>query len=60
VAQEHEATLGTVALAWVLSKPGVTAAVVRAHNIDSLDVGLLSSTIGLTRQQIALLDAASA
>jgi aryl-alcohol dehydrogenase-like predicted oxidoreductase len=49
-----------VALAWVLSKPGVTAAVVRAHNIDSLDVGLLSSTIGLTRQQIALLDAASA
>jgi aryl-alcohol dehydrogenase-like predicted oxidoreductase len=60
VAQEHESTLATVALAWVLSKPGITAAVVRAHNIDSLDVGLLSSTIGLTRQQIALLDAASA
>ena len=60
VAQEHEATLSVVALAWVLSKPGITAAVVRAHNIDALDVSLLSSTIGLTRQQIALLDAASA
>jgi hypothetical protein len=43
----------------VLSKPGITAAVVRAHTIDSLDVGLLGSAIALTRQQIALLDAAS-
>jgi aryl-alcohol dehydrogenase-like predicted oxidoreductase len=60
VGQEHEATLGTVALAWVLSKPGITAAVVRAHNVDTLDFSLLGSTIGLTRQQIALLDAASA
>jgi aryl-alcohol dehydrogenase-like predicted oxidoreductase len=60
VAQEHETTLATVALAWVLSKPGITAAVVRAYSVDTLDVGLLSSTIGLTRQQIASLDAASA
>lgn len=60
VAHEHETTLATVALAWVLSKPGITAAVVRAYSVDTLDVGLLSSTIGLTRQQIASLDAASA
>jgi aryl-alcohol dehydrogenase-like predicted oxidoreductase len=60
VAREHDATPGTVALAWVLSKPGVTAAVVRAHNVETVDISLLSSTIGLTRQQIALLDAASA
>lgn len=60
VAQEHETTPAVVALAWVLAKPGVTAAVVRAHNLDALDVGLLGSTIVLTRQQAALLDAASA
>ena len=60
VAHEHDATPGTVALAWVLSKPGITAAVVRAHDVDTLDISLLGSTVGLTRQQIALLDAASA
>lgn len=60
VATEHEATLATVALAWVLSKPGITAAVVRGHNLEALDTGMMSSTVALTRQQIALLDAASA
>jgi aryl-alcohol dehydrogenase-like predicted oxidoreductase len=60
VAEEHEATLAAVALAWVLSKPGVTAAVVRGYDLDTLDASLLGSTIALTRQQIASLDAASA
>lgn len=60
VAVEHGATLATVALAWVLSKPGITAAVVRGHNQEALEADLLSSTITLTRQQTALLDAASA
>lgn len=60
VALEHEATLATVALAWVLSKPGITAAIVRGHDLEALEAGFVSSTIALTRQQIALLDAASA
>lgn len=60
VAQEHETTLTTVALGWVLSKPGITAAVVRAHDLDALDAGMLGTTITLTRQQIAALDAVSA
>lgn len=60
VAREHGATCSTVALAWVLSKPGVTAAIVRAHDLDALDAGFLGSTVTLTRRQRALLDAASA
>ncbi|HWH97509.1 MAG TPA: aldo/keto reductase [Pseudolysinimonas sp.] len=60
VAGEQEATLATVALAWVLSKPGITAAVVRGHDLDTLDAAFLGSTISLTRHQIALLDSASA
>lgn len=60
VAAEQQATLATVALGWVLSKPGITAAVVRAYDLDALDAGFLGSTIALTRQQIALLDSASA
>lgn len=59
VAREHEATLATVALAWVLSKPGITAAIVRAPDLDTVDAGFLGSTISLTRQQTAALDAAS-
>lgn len=60
VAREHESSLTAVALAWVLSKPGITAAIVRAHDLDSLDAGILGSTIALTRQQSAALDLASA
>lgn len=60
VAREHESTPGNVALSWVLSKPGVTAAVVRMWNPDGVIVGFDGSEIALTRQQVAELDAASA
>lgn len=60
VAEEQGVDSATVALAWVLHKPGVTAAIVRAHDLASLDGGLLGSTITLTRHQMAALDAASA
>jgi aryl-alcohol dehydrogenase-like predicted oxidoreductase len=60
VAAEHGVDVATVALAWVLHKPGVTAAVVRAHDLASLDGGFLGSTITLTRHQLGALDAASA
>jgi aryl-alcohol dehydrogenase-like predicted oxidoreductase len=59
VALEHGTSPSAVALAWVLSKPGITAAVVRAHDLDALDAGLLGSAIALTRQQSAALDLAS-
>ncbi|MFC0682155.1 aldo/keto reductase [Lysobacter korlensis] len=60
VAQEQSRSLATIALAWVLAKPGVTAAAVRARGADQLHELLAATEVQLTRQQMAALDAASA
>jgi aryl-alcohol dehydrogenase-like predicted oxidoreductase len=59
IAAEHESTSASVALAWVLSKPGVTAAIVRINNLEALHDGLIGSSIQLTRHQLSVLDDAS-
>jgi len=60
IALEHGTAPANVALSWVLSKPGVTAAVVRMWNPDGVVVGFDGSELALTRQQVAELDDASA
>jgi aryl-alcohol dehydrogenase-like predicted oxidoreductase len=60
VASEHDRPLGTIALAWVLAKPGVTAAAVRARAADQLREHLAATEVQLTRHQMAALDSASA
>jgi aryl-alcohol dehydrogenase-like predicted oxidoreductase len=59
LAAEHGTTSASVALAWVLSRPGVTAAILRFHNLDALHDGLVGTSIQLTRHQLATLDDAS-
>jgi aryl-alcohol dehydrogenase-like predicted oxidoreductase len=60
VAGELGTTLSRVALAWVLVKPGIAAAAVRAKDPDQLADLLGAAGVGLTRQQAALLDKVSA
>jgi aryl-alcohol dehydrogenase-like predicted oxidoreductase len=60
VAAEQERPLATIAIAWVLAKPGITAAAVRARDADQLRELLAATEVQLTRQQVAALDAASA
>lgn len=60
VANEHGTSPDVIALAWLLSKPGVSAAVVRMWDLGALQIGFGGSEIALTRHQIAELDAASA
>ena len=60
VAREHECSLAAIAIAWLLTKPGVTAAALRMRNPDALDEGMVGTSIPLTRQQLALLDDVSA
>lgn len=60
VATEHETTTDVIAVAWLLSKPGVSAAVVRMYDLDAVQIGFGGSEVALTRHQIAELDAASA
>jgi aryl-alcohol dehydrogenase-like predicted oxidoreductase len=59
LAAEHGTTSAGIALAWLLSKPGVTAAIVRINNLDALHDGLIGSSVQLTRHQLAVLDDAS-
>ena len=60
VAAAHDAALATVALAWLLTRSGVVAPVVSVSSADQLFDVMSAPDIRLTRQQLALLDRASA
>ncbi len=58
VAAEHDASLATIALAWLLTKPNVVAPVVSASNAEQV-FDLVAADVALTRSQIGALDRAS-
>ena len=60
VAAETGAALATVALAWTMAQPGVTAPIASATSLNQLRELLASLTLELTPAQIARLNAASA
>jgi Predicted oxidoreductases (related to aryl-alcohol dehydrogenases) len=59
VAAEHDAPPATVALAWLLSKPGVVAPVVSASGVDQVFDLAAAAHLRLTRSQLTALDRAS-
>ena len=59
VAQESGKTMSQVALNWLLSRPGVTAPIIGARNIEQLWENLGSTGWSLTKDQVAALSAAS-
>lgn len=59
VAAEHKATLSQVAIAWLLAK-GVTAPIASATSVAQLEELLPGAVLELSRDAVALLDAASA
>lgn len=60
VSAAHDAGLATVALAWLLTKPGVVAPVVSASSADQLFDLMSAPDIRLTRHQSTELERASA
>ena len=60
VALRHNATPAQISLAWLMSRPGVTAPIASATNLDQLREILRSAEIELDDEAIAVLDAASA
>ncbi|MGV8850936.1 MAG: aldo/keto reductase [Rhodoglobus sp.] len=60
VADEQESSVATVALAWLLNKPGVVAPVVSASSASQVPELLAAARLPLTRHQSAVLDRASA
>ena len=60
VAKELGETSTTVALAWVLVKPGIASAILRAGDADDLSLALRAVNVRLARHHVALLDRVSA
>ncbi|CAN5379957.1 aldo/keto reductase [soil metagenome] len=59
VAQRNEATCAQVALAWLLSRPGVTAPIVSATSVEQLADTLKAATLELSVEDLAELTDAS-
>ena len=59
VSQAHSAKPGQIALAWLIARPGVTAPIVSATNLDQLAELVKAPEIKLTPTEIAQIDAAS-
>ena len=60
VAEAHGCSIGQVALAWVLSKPGIAAAGIRVKSADQLIALAAPGELVLSRHDVAALDRASA
>ncbi|MDX3073663.1 aldo/keto reductase [Streptomyces sp. MI02-7b] len=59
VAARHDASVASVALAWVLGRPGVTSAIVGARRPEQLTDNLSALDLALSAQDLEELDAAS-
>jgi len=60
VAARHQASVPQVAIAWLLAKPGVTSVILGATKLRQLADNLGTSDVGLTAEDVAELDAATA
>lgn len=60
VADAHGGTPAQVALAWLLSRPAVTAPIVGANSVQQLTSLLPATALELTRDELSRLDEASA
>jgi aryl-alcohol dehydrogenase-like predicted oxidoreductase len=57
IAADRGVSRATVALAWLLQKPGVTAPIIGAAKPQHLDDAIAALTLGLTAEEIATLEA---
>jgi len=60
VARAHEVSVAQIALAWLLQRTGVMSVIVGAKTIEQLDDNLAAVKVGLTAEEVAALDKASA
>jgi len=59
VAARHGASAAQVSLAWLLSRPAVSAVIIAARKPENLEDNIKAADLTLTKQDIAELDAAS-
>lgn len=59
IAAEHETSVATASLAWLLAKPTVVAPVASATSVEQLSELLAAKDVALTAEQVARLDEVS-
>jgi aryl-alcohol dehydrogenase-like predicted oxidoreductase len=59
VAEERDASMAQVALAWLVDRPGVASVILGARTVDQLQDNLAAATLHLHPAETAALDAAS-
>ena len=59
VAGELDVSMAEVALAWVMSRPGVTSTILGARTLEQLETNLRAAALQLGEDHLARLDAAS-
>jgi aryl-alcohol dehydrogenase-like predicted oxidoreductase len=59
VAEKHSSTCASIAIAWLLHRPSITAPIASATSLQQLDSLIKSVDLKLTKEEIALLDKAS-
>ncbi len=60
IAQRHQVSVARVAIAWLLAKPHVTSVILGARTDEQLRDNFAATTLRLTDDELALVDAASA
>ena len=60
IAAEQNTDVATIALAWVISKPGVSSTIIGARTMKHLESNLIALDVKLTPEQVEALDAVSA
>jgi aryl-alcohol dehydrogenase-like predicted oxidoreductase len=60
IGDQHGVSVARVALAYVLAKPFVTSIIIGAKSIEQLDDNLAATTLTLSSDELAKLDAVSA
>ena len=60
VAQERQASIAQVALAWLLAQPGVTSVIVGANKLSQLEDNLKSAGLTLSAEEVGRLSATTA
>ncbi len=60
VAAQYNSKPGTIAVAWVMAQPGITAPIASASNMDQFDDLVAAASIKLDAKALALLNAVSA
>ncbi|RIJ42489.1 aldo/keto reductase [Pontibacter oryzae] len=59
IAENHNTTVPATALAWLMSKPGVSAPIIGARKLEHLKSNMEALTVKLSADEIASLDALS-